>query len=144
MVSSFIKYLEAEKRRSPNTVTNYRRDIDQFLEYLGVEEVDFDPAAVSADDIREWIVSLTEKGLKPTSVNRMISAVGSMYTYFMRKGIVDKNPFLKISQLKTPRNLPTYVPETKMVSIINELVLEGTAEGEDAFIAKRNALMVHF
>lgn len=144
MVSAFLKYLEAEKRRSPNTVASYRRDIEQFLEYLGVTEEDFDPTLVSADDIREWIISLTERGLKPTSVNRMISAVGSLYNYLMRRGAIEKNPFLKISQLKTPKNLPSYVPEGKMTRIIDELLNGEAAEGEDEFIAKRNALLVLF
>lgn len=143
LITAFLKYLEAERRRSPNTVSSYRRDLEQFLGFLGVGEDDFDPSAVTADDVREWIISLTGAGMKATSVNRMISAVNSFYAYLMRQGAVAKNPMLKISQLKTPSNLPTYIPESKMERIVGELAA-GNESGESAFVSERNALMVLF
>lgn len=135
--------MQAERRLSENTVAGYSRDIGLLLEFLGVSEDEFDPQAVSADDIREWIVSLSEKGLKATSVNRMISSVSAFYKFLMKRGAVTKNPLLKIKQLKTPSKLPDYIPEGKMERIVNEMVRGSSAE-EDGFLAVRNSLMVLF
>lgn len=130
---------------SPHTVSNYRRDITQFLEFLEVSEDDFDPAAVTADDIREWIISLSERGLKPTSVNRMISSAGSFYRFLMKRGAITKNPFIKITHLKTPSGLPTYIPETRMEKIVDELTEGGAATAEESeFASMRDSLMVLF
>lgn len=144
MKEGFIRYLEGERRRSPNTVKSYRKDIDQFLEWLGVDDEDFDPSLVTADDIREWIVSLSDRGLKATSVNRMISAVSAFYTYLMKKGMIEVNPFVKISHLKTPSNLPTFIPESKMDDIRERLTEKAPEDDEDEFTTLRDALLVLF
>ena len=38
MLPEFLTYLEAERRYSPLTIRNYRRDIERFLAWLGVDE----------------------------------------------------------------------------------------------------------
>lgn len=121
MVEAYLKYIESGKRYSPNTVKSYRRDIGMLLDFLGVDESNFNPAIVTADDIREWIISLSEHGLKPTSINRMLSSSNSFFKYLQREGIIAKNPFLKISSLKTPSLLPAFIPERKMSALIGEL-----------------------
>lgn len=137
-----MEYIRSERRYSQHTVDNYGRDIGLLLDFLGTGEEAFDPSAVTADDIRSWIVSLSEKGLSNSSINRMISSTGSMYRYFQKKGIVEKNPFLKISALKTPAKLPAYIPETKMERIMDELLAD-SARATD-FRERRDALMVLF
>jgi integrase/recombinase XerC len=142
MLTSFIRYIESERRLSPHTVKNYRRDLELLLEFLGVEEADFDASAVSADDLREWIISLSERKLKAVSINRMISSGNSFYRYLMKQGIVDKNPFLKITSLKTPANLPAYIPESKMGAMVAEM--SEREANENDFISLRNHLVVLF
>ena len=44
MLPEFLTYLEAERRYSPLTIRNYRRDIERFLAWLGVDEASFDPS----------------------------------------------------------------------------------------------------
>lgn len=141
-VESFMEYIRTERRYSPHTVESYSRDITDFLTFLGVPEDNFDPAAVTAEDIREWIIHLSGEGLKNTSINRKISALSSMYRYLQKKNTVTKDPFLKITHLKTPAKLPTYIPESKMGDVIEELI-ENFDRAED-FTGMRNALVVLF
>ena len=56
MLPEFLTYLEAERRYSPLTIRNYRRDIERFLAWLGVDEASFDPSQLRTEDIREWIL----------------------------------------------------------------------------------------
>lgn len=60
MLHEFIRYLEAERRYSPLTVRNYRRDIERFLAWRGDDDATFDPRSVSAEEIREWILHRSE------------------------------------------------------------------------------------
>lgn len=142
MIDSFIRYIERERRLSPHTVKNYRRDLEQLVGFLGVDKGVFDAAAVSPDDLREWVISLSERKLKAASINRMISAGNSFYRYLMKQGVVAKNPFMKLTPMKTPSNLPAYIPESRMNAIVGELS-EGS-EGENDFISSRDALVVLF
>ena len=141
-VGSFIRYIETTRRYSPNTVASYRRDIDRLLAYLGVTEETFDPARLTADEVRAWVISLSEEGLKPTSINRMLSAWGSFYKYLLREEAVVADPSRKVSALKKPMTLPAFIPESRMSRLVNELAAE-MDEGED-FCRRRDALMVLF
>jgi integrase/recombinase XerC len=140
MLDAFTTYLEAERRYSPLTVQAYRRDIGKFFEYLGVTDDEFRPALVSTDDIREWIVSLSESGrLSASSINREVSSVRSFFRWLRASGVVEKNPFLKIKALKTPKRLPVWIPEKKMEDITSYLVEQ--CASEDVW-RRRDALIV--
>jgi integrase/recombinase XerC len=123
MIDAFITYLEAERRYSPLTVRNYHRDVTDFIKFLGVESADFRPAAVSVDDIREWIVSMSESGsLSPASINRALASVRSFFRWMHSQGIIETNPCLKIGNLKTSKRLPVWVPEVKMDEVTEDLL----------------------
>lgn len=139
-IELFLNYIRTEKRYSPLTVQAYGRDIGRLLEFLRVQPEAFDPASLTPEDIRAWIVDLSEvQGLRPSSINRMICSVRAMYRYFHREGFVGRNLFLHIGFLKTPVALPVYIPEGKMQRIVEGLSREG-AEGN--FLVRRNALII--
>lgn len=139
-IALFMNYIRTEKRYSALTLQAYGRDIDRLLEFLRVQPEAFDPAFLTPEDIRAWIVDLSEvKGLKPASINRMICSVRAMYRYFHREGFVDRNLFLHIGFLKTPAALPVYIPEGKMHRIVEGLRGDGT---EGNFLVRRNALII--
>lgn len=142
MIEDYLKYIEGTKRYSPHTVSNYRHDIELFLGFLGAGADSFDPLRVTADDIREWIISMSDEGLKATSINRRISACASLFRYLMRERYIVKNPFLKITTLKTPTMLPTFIPEGKMSALSAELSAE--IDGSTTFRSCRDALLVLF
>ena len=55
LVDGFISYIEAERRYSPLTVRNYRRDIADFLEFIGVDKESFDFLRVAVSE--SWPMS---------------------------------------------------------------------------------------
>lgn len=142
LVESYLTYIETGRRYSPNTVKSYRRDIENLTGFLGTDGEEFDPSLLAADDIREWIMSLSENGLKPSSINRMISACSSFFKYLEKEGIVASNPFRKITMLKTPATLPSFIPESKMTKVVGEL--SATMDEGSGFRSERDALMVLF
>lgn len=131
MLDEFILYLKVEKRYSPLTMRAYGDDIRRFEAFLRrqsdeTEQIDY--SIVTADDIRKWIVELSRdnkklgtKAMKPSSVNRALSSVRSLFSYMRAKGKISKNPFLKISSLKNPRKLPVFVSESSMERMWDEL-----------------------
>lgn len=140
-VESYLNHIAGVRRYSQHTVENYRRDISRLVRFLGAEE-DFAPSAVSDADIDAWIISLSHEGLAPSSINRMISSCNSMFKYFMHEGLVTANPFRKTRQLKTPANLPAFVPESRMRNIAGDLAAQVDDSGD--FRTCRDALVVLF
>ncbi len=144
MFEDFTDYIEAERRYSPLTVHNYRRDMEKFAAWccerasLPIEE--FAPERIDTDDVRQWILHRMEHDkIKPASMNRELSSLKSYYRFLRKRGVVNNDIFKRISSLKTPHKLPTFVPETRM-----ETVLENVREQSESqdLRQQRNALIV--
>ncbi len=124
LLSSFVSYLRAEKRYSAFTARNYRHDVAEFIDHLAADE--FHPNLVTTDDVRSWIVSLSEDGkLSPSTINGKVTAVRSFFRWLRATGVVEKNIFLKIPRLKTSKRLPVWIPEAKMSEIVDYLLSKG-------------------
>ena len=81
LTDSFLDYLRYERNYSEKTVLAYGEDISQLREFAQEEIGDFNPAEVTPELIREWIVSLMDKGYASTSVNRKLSSLRSFYKF---------------------------------------------------------------
>lgn len=133
-LDDFIKYLLAEKRYSELTAKAYGDDIAQFAEYLGADN----PAVISTDDLRDWIVHLTgDRKLAASSVNRKLSSVKAFFRYLCKNGIIENDPFVKITSLKKPKRLPSFVEESRMEPLAERLL-----EPSDDFPTERDSLVV--
>lgn len=126
MIDSFLKYLQFEKRYSPQTVLSYKTDLAQFKEFISTsfetsltEEANYGMA-------RAWIVQLSENGLDASSINRKIACLRSYYKFLMKQEAIKVDPTTKIKVLKTRKKLPHFANEADMVA-----VLDGTEFGED-------------
>ena len=141
MLDAFTTYLEAERRYSPYTVGNYRRDVEEFIAHLGIaDEGDFRPALVSTDDIRSWIVALSDsRRLSPVTVNAKLSSVRSLFRWLRATGVIEKDPCFGVPRLRTPKRLPVWIPEKQMEEITAHL-FEQCSSDDPA--ERRGALIV--
>ncbi|HRV83716.1 MAG TPA: tyrosine recombinase XerC [Saprospiraceae bacterium] len=118
-LTSFLKYLEFEKRYSPHTVESYRNDIQQFQDFLQKQFETNEWADVTPGMVRSWMVSLAESGRANRSINRKISALQTFVKYLMRRGFLAKNPLRKVVAPKVGKRLPVYVQESQMESLLD-------------------------
>ena len=63
LIKSFLDYLRYERNYSEKTVLAYGEDIKQLQEFAQEEYGKFDPLEVEGELIREWIVSLMDRGI---------------------------------------------------------------------------------
>ena len=144
MIDAFVTHIQTEKRYSALTVRNYRHDIESFATWCAssanISPEEFDLTKVTTEDIREWIVYRMEHDkVKAASMNRELSSLRSFYKYLQRKGSINQDVFKRITTLRTPRKLPTFVPETRMENLLDE-IREESQNGK--FIEVRNALII--
>jgi integrase/recombinase XerC len=121
MLFSFIAYLEHEKRASPHTVLAYRKDLEQFQEYIfhsfALEEM----ALAGHAEIRAWMIDLIEQKLTPTSVNRKMATLRSFYKFLLRSGDITIDPTFKLRSLKKGRTLPEFIQEDAIGNVLAEM-----------------------
>ena len=144
MIEAFVTYIQTEKRYSALTVRNYRHDIESFTAWCAsnadIPLENFDPTKVTAEDIREWIVYRMEHDkVSASSMNRELSSLRSFYRYLRRQGAVTQDIFSRITTLRTPKKLPSFVPETRMQNLLDD-IREESDSGD--FAEQRNALII--
>lgn len=120
LTNSFLDYLQYERNYSEETIKSYREDLRQFEEFAREEIGGSAPSEVKAELIREWIVSLMDRGYTSTSINRKLSSLRSFYKYLLKKGIVTVNPLQKVTGPKNRKPLPTFLKESEMDKLLDE------------------------
>ena len=106
-----MRYIQTEKRYSNLTVSAYKRDLEQFWQYLiNIYELD-DITKATTQMVRSYVVSLKEKGEENRSVNRKMSALRSFYKFCLREKVISVSPLQGVKSLKQPKELAKFVPE---------------------------------
>lgn len=129
MTDSFLKYLQFEKRLSPNTYRAYSIDLDQFTDFVSANFSGLPIQDANYGTIRSWIVQLVDQGIEPSSVNRKIACLRSFYKFLMVQEVIVKDPMAKISILKSKRKLPSFVKEADMNNLLDNVPFPPTLEG---------------
>ena len=101
----FLVHLADERRLSPHTVSNYRRDLQQILDWMREQEL---PAWTDLDHhrVRAYIARRHRNGLAPKSLQRELSALRSLFRFLLREGLADNNPAQGVRAPKVSRRLP--------------------------------------
>ncbi len=117
---SFIHYLMYEKRNSSHTVTAYRNDLLQFVQFCAERAGEFDVKSVDRKMVRDWVVRLMEEGLTPRTVRRKVSTLKSFYKYMMRMGYAEFTPVMEIPLPKVRKKLPVFVEEQRLNHLLDD------------------------
>lgn len=144
LISSFLTYLQHEKRYSPHTVISYQNDLLQFKDFLETE-IDIDFVNVQATHIRSFIVYLLEQKQSENSVGRKLSTLRSFYKHLLREGKIKVNPMTLVKAPKVPKRLPVFIEEAKMDELLDGHVDEDGNEiihFEEDFEGQRDKLVL--
>ena len=127
--SKFQDYLLLEKKYSRHTVTAYLNDIGFFESFLMNEFEDGDLIKVNYNQIRAWIVSLSDDGISNTSINRKISSLKSFYKFLLKAKQIDASPLLKHKALKAPKKLQVPFSEKELDLVLNQITYTDDFDG---------------
>ncbi|MFP4471052.1 MAG: tyrosine-type recombinase/integrase [Bacteroidales bacterium] len=136
MTERFIRYIEHEKRYSPNTVKAYQSDLHQFHSFLAEHYELNDPAQAGHQMIRSWLVQLIENAVGTRSINRKISTLKSYFRFLKKQQMISENPMQKVIAPKSKKPLPVFVKEHEMNTLLNEL------DFGEGFEGLRNKLII--
>jgi integrase/recombinase XerC len=121
-ITKFLTYLHSVKNSSPHTISNYGKDLNQFLAYLTPPESE-PPTLASVDHkvIREFVSHLHDEGLEKSSIARKLAALRSFFKYCVREGMVKDNPARLVPTPKLPKRIPSVLSEEEMNGFLNQL-----------------------
>lgn len=104
IVRRYYQYLKLEKGCSANTIDAYMRDLDKFLNFIKEEGKDFMTAQL--EDMHNFSALMTDIGINPVSLSRILSGIRSFYHFLVLGDIIDANPTELLEFPKKPQHLP--------------------------------------
>jgi integrase/recombinase XerC len=125
-IESYLEYLVSVKNSSPHTISNYGKDLRQFVEFLTPPGVAL-PAltAITHGIIREFVAHLHDQGLEKTSIARKLAALRSFFKYCVREGKLKESPARLVPTPKLPKRIPSILSAEEMNGFLNHLAEMG-------------------
>ena len=132
-IDRFIEHLARERRLSPHTCSNYRRDLlalQDFCAAAGIEAW----SRVGGFNLQQFAGAAHRRGLSPRSIARRLSAARSFFSYLVREGELTNNPGADVRAPKSRRRLPVNVDADRMAALL-------AIDGDDPLTRRDAALM---
>lgn len=147
-VASFLRALEVDESASPHTLKAYRGDLHHFACFLAAwldgRDVDYrgrdgrlrrrrrtdrdhaaaddeslvDPRQIDSAVVRAWVARMHAAGLSPVTMSRKLAALRSFCAHLCRTGTLQANPARAVRNPKTPQNLPRFLSEPEVASLL--------------------------
>jgi len=126
LVELFLDMQTAERGAGKNTLDAYRNDLADLAAHLRAAGRGI--ANASTDDLRGFLVSLSERGFAASSLARRLSALRQLYRFLYAEGKRTDDPAAVLEGPKRARTLP------KILSIaeVDGLLACARAHAEDA------------
>jgi integrase/recombinase XerC len=127
-VAKYLAELAEQRRLSPHTVSNYRRDLDKLIAVAAETPL----AALQVHQIRRFVAQLHGKGLSGRSLARILSAWRGFFAWLGEHDALPANPCEGVRSPKSPRLLP------KALSVDEAARLLEPVEEDDPVLAARD------
>jgi integrase/recombinase XerD len=133
ILNNFESYLLTQKRVSSHTYIAYKKDLDQYTQFLEQKNVSGDSATTEV--IKNFLEFLTESHLTPRTIARKISSLKAFYAWAKEKLEWD-NVMINISFPKLEKRLPSYISEED----VEKLLIAAAQDASD--LGVRNKIML--
>ncbi|MEC5422335.1 site-specific tyrosine recombinase XerD [Virgibacillus sp. C22-A2] len=102
----FFHYLQIEKGLSDNTLSSYKRDLKNYMNYIDKVTNKASWDTVTRNDIVGFLYLLKDSGKSSSTISRHVSSIRSFHQFLIREQIAELDPSLHIETPKKARQLP--------------------------------------
>lgn len=141
---AWLAHLSGERRASPHTLSAYRRDLTQFLQFLRGHFGQIPRLALMAKlttaDLRSFLAARRQNGTTSRSLARQLSGLRSFARYLERN---DYCRFTGLAGLRTPklaRSLPKALPASAARALLDQDIRAG--EDRPQWLLARDAAVL--
>lgn len=123
-IEAFLEMMSAERGAAENTLSSYRRDLEDAS-----SEIDGGLAGAAAADIRAYLDDIAARGFAPTSQARKLSAIRQFFKFLYAEGLRADDPTGTLDSPKKGRPLPKTMSEADTGRLIDRAALEAGDAG---------------
>ncbi len=126
LIDQFVDYLRYERNASPDTIREYRRDIQQFADFLTPPgEKTLPLEQIDHRVIREYVGFMYDRKLERASVARRLASMRTFFKYCVRERYLKQNPAKLVATPKLPRRIPEIPTAEEMNGFLDEMARGG-------------------
>ncbi|MEY2996211.1 MAG: tyrosine recombinase XerD [Actinomycetota bacterium] len=131
-VEEYLAWLVAERGRSPNTVSAYRRDLVAYVAWL--RDRGLDVGSVGAPDL-DHFVNDRRPHMAPASLARQMTSIRNFHRFLVAEGNRRDDPTADLDGVRVPAGLPKPLSEPDVERLIAAVV------GDDPIARRDRALL---
>ena len=125
-IEAFLEMMSAERGAAENTLSSYRRDLEDAS-----NEIAGGLAGAAVADIRAYLDDIAARGFAPTSQARKLSAIRQFFKFLYAEGLRGDDPTGTLDSPKKGRPLPKTMSEADTARLIDRAATEAGDAGLD-------------
>src|SRR5665213_2170274 len=134
LIALFLDMLAAERGAGANTLDAYGRDLAGLTDYLAGNSVGISRAGT--DDLRGYLATLAQRGFKPATLARHLSALRQLFRFLYAEGKRSDDP---AAVLEGPRR-GRVLPKVLSIAEVDGLLSQARRGAEDTSVAPAQRL----
>ncbi len=116
-IKLFLEFLENDKKLSTNTLQSYKRDIEQYQEYIDKNGLNY--LKVNSSDIENYFEVLKDMNKKTSTISRNLATIRAFYQFLLRTKKIKNDPTSGLHSPKVEKKAPSILSSQEV-----ELLLE--------------------
>lgn len=109
--AEYLSVLRVERGLSPHTLSAYRRDLEQYVQFLNGSDPD-------TDDLDRFVEHLSTIGLAPASVARKLAAVRGLHRFLVSEGHATADPTRLLDPPRRLEAFPKALPVDQVIRLV--------------------------
>lgn len=126
LIDGFIEMMSAERGAAVNTLEAYRKDIEDFAQFIGTKKRDL--AGADRYDVQHYLVDLDGRGFAATSQARKLSSIKQFFQFLVADGLREDDPTRIIPAPKAGKALPKIISVEEVDRLLNQAEEEANME----------------
>lgn len=118
-IEDYTSFMSEIRHKSANTVESYKRDVTQYISYLGESGI-FDAAEVTKTTILSYLLFLQKSGKASATVSRTLASLRSFYLYMQRCGAVKVNPTSNLEAPHVEKKMPQILTGAEVEKLLDQ------------------------
>ena len=128
-MESFLEMMSAERGAANNTLSSYKRDLEDLHDFLVRRKKTLLTAEV--EDLQRALAHLEAQGFAATSQARRLSSMRQFYKFLYAEGLRENNPTTILDAPKKGRPLPKIMSEQEVTRLLETAQREASEPGPD-------------
>ncbi len=112
LIREYLTFIKVEKGLSKNSIESYGRDLAKLR--VWADKNGLSVVELSRQDLREWMIDLSKRGLSGNSKRRLISGLRGFYKFLMIDGHIKDNPAELLDVPQKGRYLPRFLNQAEI------------------------------